>query len=183
MSRVGKQPIKLDKSTKANLSGRILKVEGPKGKLEHRVPEQILVKIEKESIVLSVGSEASKEDRALWGTTRSVVQNMVSGTAQEFQKELDIIGVGYRAAVKGKVLSLTLGFSHPVDFDLPEGVAAKVDKNTHVVLTSANKILLGQVAATLRGIKPPEPYQGKGIRYTNEHIIRKQGKAAATGTK
>ncbi len=179
MSRVGKSPIKIVKGIKVSVDRGTVKIEGPKGKLSHALPEGISVKIDAETVLVEIANPGLKNVSALHGTTRSVLHNMVHGCNEEFKKELEIHGVGYRAAVKGKTLSLTLGFSHPVDYDLPEGVAAKVDKNTLVTLTSANKVLLGRTAATIRGIKPPEPYQGKGIRYVNETIQKKQGKAAA----
>ena len=115
---------------------------------------------------------------ALHGLSRTLVYNMVHGASQGFTKELDIVGVGYRASTKGQVLSMTVGYSHPVDYTLPAGITAKVENNTHLVLTGADKQLVGEVAAKIRSFKKPEPYQGKGIKYTNEVIIRKEGKAA-----
>src|SRR5262249_34328499 len=120
--------------------------------------------------------------RALQGVSRTLIHNMVHGASVGFTRELEIVGVGYRAATKGNTLSLTVGYSHPVDFDLPAGITAKVDANTKVGLSGADKELLGEVAAKVRSIRPPEPYQGKGIRYKDEHIIKKQGKAAAGAT-
>ena len=177
MSRVGKAPVKLVSGVKVDLKGDVLKVEGPKGKLSYTIPTGVTIKVEGQE--LKVVNNAETETTALQGAIRTQVQNMVTGVSQGFTRELDIVGVGYRSAVKGNVLSLTIGFSHPVDFTLPEGIQAKVENNTHVVLTGYNKMVLGMVADKIRGIKPPEPYQGKGIRYTNEHIIRKAGKAAA----
>jgi large subunit ribosomal protein L6 len=179
MSRVGKAPIKLASGVKVDLKGQVLKVEGPKGKLDFNLPEGVVVKVEGQEVKVSKGEE--QETTALQGVVRTQIQNMVTGVSTGFTRELDIVGVGYRAATKGDVLSLTVGFSHPVDFKLPTGIAAKVEGNTHIVLTGSDKMLIGMVADKIRGIRPPEPYQGKGIRYTNEHIIRKAGKAAAGG--
>lgn len=178
MSRVGKAPIKLVAGVKIDLKGLLLKVEGPKGKLSFNLPEGVNLKVEGQEIKV-LKDESVEKSGALQGVIRTQVQNMVTGVSTGFTRELDIVGVGYRAATKGNVLSLTIGFSHPVDFKLPEGIQAKVDANTHIVLTGSDKMLIGLTADKIRGIKPPEPYQGKGIRYTNEHIIRKAGKAAA----
>jgi large subunit ribosomal protein L6 len=177
MSRVGKAPVKIAQGVKIDLKGQLIKVEGPKGKLSFQIPEGVKVAIEGQEVKVTRGDAGNAG--ALQGVVRTQIQNMVSGVAQGFVKELDIVGVGYRAATKGNVLSLTIGFSHPVDFTLPEGITAKVENNTHVVLNGCDKMLIGLTADKIRGIKPPEPYQGKGIRYTNEHIIRKAGKAAA----
>ena len=177
MSRVGKAPIKVAAGVKIDLKGQLLKIEGPKGKLSFELPSGITIKHEGQEI--KVVKDETLETTALQGVSRTQVQNMVTGVTTGFVKELDIVGVGYRAAAKGNVLSLTVGFSHPVDFKLPDGIQAKVESNTHVVLTGHDKMLIGMVADKIRGIRPPEPYQGKGIRYTNEHIIRKAGKAAA----
>ena len=178
MSRVGKAPIKLAQGVKVSLKGTDLHVEGPKGKLSFKLPTGVKVVVEGQDLKVA-REEGAENAAALQGVVRTQIHNMVTGVSQGFTRELDIVGVGYRAATKGNVLSLTIGFSHPVDFKLPEGIQAKVENNTHVVLTGSDKMLIGLTADKIRGIKPPEPYQGKGIRYTNEHIIRKAGKAAA----
>ncbi|MBS1959828.1 MAG: 50S ribosomal protein L6 [Bdellovibrionales bacterium] len=178
MSRVGKTPIKVASGVKIDIKGQLLKVEGPKGKLSFDLPKGITVKVEGAEIKVT-RNEGVAAAGALQGVVRTQIHNMVTGVSTGFTRELDIVGVGYRAAMKGNVLSMTVGYSHPVDFKLPEGIQGKVDANTHVVLTGADKQLLGLTADKIRGVKPPEPYQGKGIRYTNEHIIRKAGKAAA----
>ena len=180
MSRVGKAPIKIASGVKIDLKGQLLKVEGPKGKLSFIIPNGVSPKVEGQEINI-IKDESYDNADALQGVIRTQVQNMVTGVSVGFTRELDIVGVGYRAAAKGNVLSLTVGFSHPVDFKLPEGIQAKVDNNTHVVLTGYDKMLIGMVADKIRGVRPPEPYQGKGIRYTNEHIVKKAGKAAAGG--
>ena len=177
MSRVGKAPIKIASGVKIDIKGLLLKVEGPKGKLSFNLPTGVVLKVDAQEIKVEKAEDA--DSSALQGVIRTQVQNMVTGVSQGFTRELDIVGVGYRAATKGNVLSLTVGFSHPVDFKLPEGIQAKVENNTHVVLSGSDKMVIGMVADKIRGIRPPEPYQGKGIRYTNEHIIRKAGKAAA----
>jgi len=177
MSRVGKMPIKVESGVKVQIAGQAIKTEGPKGKLSFDLPEGVKVRMDGDQIVVEKVPGADNA-AALFGTIRSVIANMVHGVSQGFTRELDINGVGYRAAVKGQTLSLTLGFSHPIDFELPQGVSARVDKNTHLVLTGADKVVLGMVAAKIRGFRKPEPYQGKGVKYTEERIIRKQGKSA-----
>ncbi len=178
MSRIGKTPVKLPAGVKVDVKGQTVKVEGPKGKLSYDMPHGIVAKVEKDSVSVSVGEAAGVKGPALWGLSRTLVYNMVHGVSQGFTKELDIVGVGYRAAIKGQVLTLSLGYSHQIDYTLPQGIAGKVDANTHLTVTGADKELVGRVAAKIRSFKEPEPYQGKGVRYTNETIIRKQGKAA-----
>jgi large subunit ribosomal protein L6 len=178
MSRVGKVPVKILSGVKVDIKDGLVKVEGPKGKLSHQLPVGVVVKIQDGSIVVTGDREASNNAPALHGLTRTLIHNMVHGAHTGFTKELDIVGVGYRAAVKGSVLSMTLGYSHPIDYELPVGISAKVEGNTHIVVNGADKMLVGMVAAKIRSFKEPEPYQGKGVKYMNEHIIRKQGKAA-----
>ena len=178
MSRVGKAPVKIAQGVKVNVKDGNVLVEGPKGKLSFKLPNGVNLNVEGQEIKVA-RDENTPNAGALQGVVRTQVYNMVTGVSQGFTRELDIVGVGYRAAAKGNVLSLTVGYSHPVDFKLPEGIQAKVENNTHVVLTGSDKMLIGLTADKIRGIKPPEPYQGKGIRYTNEHIVRKAGKAAA----
>jgi large subunit ribosomal protein L6 len=178
MSRVGKQPIKILQGVKVDLKDGTLKVEGPKGKLAHKLPRGVEVKIDNGSILVNRNEKIAVNAAALHGLTRTLIHNMVHGAHTGFNRELDVVGVGYRAAVKGNTLTLTLGYSHPVDYDLPAGIAAKVEGNTHIVVSGADKVLVGMVAAKIRSFKEPEPYQGKGIKYSDEHIIRKQGKAA-----
>src|SRR5690606_21066561 len=148
------------------------------GKLSHKIPRGVTAKIDKDHIVVERQESVTPKAAALHGLTRTLISNMVHGAATGFTKELDIVGVGYRAAAKGQTLTLNIGYSHQIDYELPAGITAKVDGNTHVTVSGADKMLVGMVAAKIRGFKPPEPYQGKGIKYTNEHIIRKQGKAA-----
>lgn len=178
MSRVGKAPIKIQQGVKVEIKGDVVKVEGPKGKLSHTIPRGVSAKVDNGSIVVSRDEKLVGNAPALHGLTRTLIHNMVHGAHVGFTRELDVVGVGYRAAVKGQTLSLTVGYSHPVDYDLPAGIAAKVENNTRIVVSGADKMLVGMVAAKIRGFKEPEPYQGKGIKYVDEHIIRKQGKAA-----
>jgi len=178
MSRVGKAPIKIQQGVKVDIKDDLIKVEGPKGKLSHKLPRGVAVKVDNGSILVTRDEKLANNASALHGLTRTLIHNMVHGAHVGFTRELDVVGVGYRAAVKGNILSLTVGYSHPVDYDLPVGIAAKVENNTRIVVSGADKALVGLVAAKIRGFKEPEPYQGKGIKYVDEHIIRKQGKAA-----
>jgi large subunit ribosomal protein L6 len=178
MSRLGKLPVEMPSGVKAVISQGTIKVEGPKGKLDFTMPKGIEVSIDGTKLV-SRRKDNTAEQKARHGLVRSILANMVKGCGSGFERRLQINGVGYRAAVKGTTLNLTLGFSHPADFPLPTGVTAKVEANTTIILQSADKALLGDVAAKIRGIRPPEPYQGKGIKYAEEVIRRKAGKAAA----
>ena len=178
MSRVGKQPIKIHTGVKVDIKDGLVKVEGPKGKLSHQIPRGVIAKIDNGSILITRDDAIVNNASALQGLTRTLVHNMVTGVHTGFTRDLEIVGVGYRAAMKGQVLSMTLGYSHPVDFTLPVGITGKVDGNTKVSVTGADKMLVGLVAAKIRSFRAPEPYQGKGIKYSDEKIIRKQGKAA-----
>jgi len=181
MSRIGKMPIEIPDKVKISISGPTVKVEGPKGKLEKSfVPPDVT--IEQSGKILNVVPKTQERThRALQGLTRSLLNNMVLGVTKGFTRELEINGVGYRAEVSGKVLTMTLGYSHPVVFPLPEGISAAVDaKQVKITLSGIDKELLGQTAANLRAKKPPEPYKGKGIKYAEEKIRRKEGKAGAS---
>jgi large subunit ribosomal protein L6 len=162
---------------KVDIKNRQLSVEGPKGKLKHQLPAGVAVALEAGTLKVT-RDDAVEGASALHGLTRTLVHNMVHGVSQGFSKELEVVGVGYRAATKGTTLSLTVGYSHSVEYKLPEGIQAKVDANTKITITGADKMLVGLVAAKVRSFKQPEPYQGKGIKYANEVIVRKQGKAA-----
>lgn len=175
MSRIGRKPVMLPSGVKAQLSGRNLNVQGPKGKMDLSVHPRITVKVMEQEVEVTRPTDL-RTDRALHGLTRSLIQNMVSGVTQGYSKELDIEGVGFKAQVKGNILSLLLGFTHPIDFKIPEGIQIKCTTPTHVVITGVDKQLVGQVAAEIRLFHEPEPYKGKGIRYTGEVIRRKQGK-------
>jgi len=178
MSRVGKVPVKLPQGVKVEIKESVVKVEGPKGKLTHKLPRGISAQVANGAIVFNRDEKLVTNAPALHGLTRTLVHNMVLGVTTGFSRELEVVGVGYRAAVKGQMLSLTVGYSHPIDYELPQGIAGKVDANTKITITGADKVLVGMTAAKIRSFKKPEPYQGKGIKYADEHIIRKQGKAA-----
>ncbi len=178
MSRIGKQPIDIPNGVKAAVSGQTVNVEGPKGKLSLDAHSLTTVKIAENQVVVERANDG-REARSLHGLTRTLVANMVEGVSSGYTKVLEINGVGYRAEPKGKGIKLALGFSHPVEFDPPEGVSIEVDKSkTKLTLTSIDKQLLGATAAKIRSYRPPEPYRGKGIKYANEHIRRKEGKSA-----
>lgn len=180
MSRLGKQPVQIPNGVKAAVTNGLLKVEGPKGKLELKVPTGVELVLDQGKMVVKRKTDDAA-DRAKHGLVRMLVSNYVIGVTTGYERRLDIVGVGYRAVVKGKVLNLTLGFSHPVDFPIPDGITIKMEGNTGVVIQGADKALVGEVAAKIRALRPPEPYQGKGIKYSNEKIRRKAGKAAAGG--
>ena len=177
MSRVGKKPISLPKGVKLNIGPTLLKVEGPKGKLEVPVPAGVrLEQKENELQVIRDGDQFA----ALHGLTRALANNAITGVATGFTRELDIVGIGYRCDVKGRVATFTLGYSHPIEFFLPEGIDMKVDKQTHIVLTGTDKQAIGQVAANMRALRPPDPYKNKGVRFTGEKLRKKVGKAAGS---
>ncbi len=175
MSRVGKSPVKIPAGVKVNLNGQIVAVEGPKGKLSFNLSERVTFEKEGDVVNLKRASD-SKTDKALHGTSRAVISNMVTGVTKGFTKELEIRGVGYRGEQKGKSVSLLLGYSHPIVFDPPAGVSVKMDGNVKVVVEGIDRQAVGQVAATIRGFKPPEPYKGKGVRYMGEVVVQKEVK-------
>jgi large subunit ribosomal protein L6 len=178
MSRVGKEPIAIPSGVDVTLEGRRVIVKGPNGTLAHQAPEAITVSREGDTLVVGRPDD-ERESRALHGLTRSLVHNMVVGVSQGFSRELEIVGVGYRAQAQGpSKLELQVGFSHPVRFEAPEGVTFEVPQPTRIVVRGADKQLVGQVAADVRKSRPPEPYKGKGIRYADEHVQRKAGKSA-----
>ena len=179
MSRVGKKPIPVPDKTKLTYSDGVLTVEGQKGQLSRSIHPHVNLQIESDTITV-IPLKESKTNLALQGLTRSLVSNMVVGVNSGFEKTLEISGIGYRAEVKGNTLVLNLGFSHPIQFDLPDGISAAVDRNNIIKLSGIDKEKVGQTAASIRRLRPPEPYKGKGIRYANEYIRRKAGK---TGTK
>jgi len=176
MSRVGLKPISLPEKVAVKLDGRTVVVEGPKGKLDFALPDGISLKNEDNNVVVSRASE-QRQVRALHGTARSLVQNMILGVSQGFVKDLEIHGVGLRAAVKGKDLDLSLGRSHPLLHPIPSGLTITVVENTKIKVEGIDKQLVGQFAAEVRGFYPPEPYKGKGVRYVGEKIRRKEGKS------
>ena len=179
MSRIGKLPVSVPEGVKVAVDEGAIKFEGPKGKLETAVPAGINVKVEGKIVrVERVGED--RKIRALHGLTRKLIANMAEGVSKGFSRVLDINGVGYRAEVRGQELHMTLGYSHPIVFPLPQGVTAAVERQVIVTLTSANRQLLGETAAKIRSFRPPEPYKGKGIKYREEVIRRKAGKAVGS---
>ncbi|OGY84251.1 MAG: 50S ribosomal protein L6 [Candidatus Kerfeldbacteria bacterium RIFCSPHIGHO2_12_FULL_48_17] len=179
MSRIGRQRITLPDGVEAGLDGNILKVKGPKAELSQEVHPAVTVDIAGKEIKLTVKHPEEKSERSLWGLFGALVSNMITGVTKGFEKKLQINGVGYKAVLKGKVLEFSLGFSHPILFDVPEGVTAKVEKNI-ITIEGADKQIVGETAARIRNFRKPEPYKGKGIKYIDEHIIRKAGKQAKT---
>ena len=178
MSRVGQQPIAIPSGVEVTIDGARVNVKGPKGELAHEAPASITVARDGEAIVVTRPDD-ERENRALHGLTRSLVANMVQGVAEGFARELEIVGVGYRATAQGpSKLELQVGFSHPVPFEAPEGITFEVPQPTRITVRGCDKQLVGQVAANIRKIRKPEPYKGKGIRYVDERVIRKAGKSA-----
>jgi len=178
MSRIGKQPISIPSGVTVTSKEGAVEVKGPKGSLTAAIPGGIAVAVEDGEVVLTRPDER-KESRSLHGLARALTANMVTGVTEGFVKALEIQGVGYRADVKGKTLNLTLGFSHPVEMPVPEGLSVSVENNTKVKIEGIDKQLVGQFAADVRSLRPPEPYKGKGVRYEGEHVRRKVGKTGA----
>jgi large subunit ribosomal protein L6 len=177
MSRIGKLPISLDVA-QADLSNKdVISIKGPKTSLTIKRVEGVDMKIEEKKLILSISNQ-DKKTKALYGLYRALIQNAVQGVTKGFTKNLELNGVGYRASVTGKKLDLSLGYSHPISYGIPDGIEIKVDKQTNISITGANKELVGQVAAKIRSFRPPEPYLGKGIKYSTETIKRKAGKSA-----
>jgi len=180
MSRIGKKTIEIPDKVEVKLSGDKVVVKGPKGELMQTIHPVVHVNIEGNAINISVDEPEEHKQRALWGLFRSLINNMVLGVTTGFEKKLEINGVGYKAAVSGRKLILNLGFSHPIDFELPAGIEAKVEKNI-ITLNGVDKQMIGEVAANIRKIRKPEPYKGKGIKYLEEVLRRKAGKTATKG--
>lgn len=178
MSRIGKKPVTVPGTVKVAIQGTTLKVHGPKGELILNIHPRITVKIEGTEVKVIRPTDI-RTDRALHGLTRSLIQNMVMGVTQGYSKELEIVGVGMKASVKDGVLSLSLGFTHPIDYSFGKDVEIKCPKPTSIVITGADKQRVGQTAAEIRSFMKPEPYKGKGIRYLGEHVRRKQGKTVS----
>ena len=175
MSRIGKKPVPVPAGVTASVEGQTVKVKGPKGALQFVVPDEITVKMEDGSIKVDPRSE-TKRARSMWGTSRTLVSNLMTGVTKGFEDKLEINGVGYRAAVQGKNLQLALGYSHDVVYAIPEGIAITVPKPTEIVIVGNDSQRVGQVAAEIRSYRPPEPYKGKGVKYSDEFIFRKEGK-------
>jgi large subunit ribosomal protein L6 len=175
MSRIGKKPVPVPSGVTANVDGQTVKMKGPKGALQLVLHDDVSVKLESGLIQVDPRSE-TKRARSLWGTSRTLVANLVAGVTKGFERKLEITGVGYRAAVQGKNLQIALGYSHDIVYPIPEGIAIVTTKPTEITITGIDKQKVGQVAAEIRGFRPPEPYKGKGVRYAGEYIFRKEGK-------
>jgi large subunit ribosomal protein L6 len=175
MSRIGKQPIAIPPKVKVEVKGQKVSVEGPKGKLQFDLPRHTSLKVEGGNVLVSrQGDDA--QARALHGLSRALVNNMVKGVSEGFVKKLEIQGVGFKAAVQGKTVNMTLGYSHPINYPIPDQIKVVVEENTKITIEGPDKQVVGQVASELRSFYPPEPYKGKGVRYVGEHVQRKEGK-------
>jgi large subunit ribosomal protein L6 len=175
MSRIGKKAVAVPSGVTANVDGQTVKVKGPKGALQIVLPDDVTVKMDKGAVKVDPRSE-TKRARSMWGTSRTLVANIITGVTKGFEERLEITGVGYRAAVQGKNLQISLGYSHDVVFPIPEGIAIATPKPTEIVVTGIDKQRVGQVAAEIRAFRRPEPYKGKGVKYVGEYIFRKEGK-------
>ena len=175
MSRIGKKPVSVPSGVTANVEGQTIKVKGPKGALQLVLHDDVSAKMDKGGIQLDPRSE-TKRARSQWGTSRTLINNLITGVTKGFEQKLEITGVGYRAAVQGKNLQLQLGYSHDVVYPIPEGIAIVAPKPTEITITGPDKQRVGQVAADIRDFRSPEPYKGKGVRYEGEYVRRKEGK-------
>ncbi len=176
MSRIGKTPITLPDKVKVTVAdGNRVTVEGPKGKLNWELPKDISISVEGTKLTLARGNE-NRDIRALHGLSRALINNMVTGVSNGFRRDLEIQGVGFKAAVTGKVVNLSLGYSHPVNYNIPDQIKVTVEENTKLTIEGPDKMVVGKVASEIRAFYPPEPYKGKGVRYAGEHVERKEGK-------
>jgi large subunit ribosomal protein L6 len=175
MSRIGKKPVALPGGVTANVSGQTISVKGPKGALQLLLHEDVSAKLESGVVRIDPRND-TKRARAMWGMSRSLLANIVTGVTKGFEKRLEITGVGYRAALQGKNLQLSLGYSHEINYPVPEGIAITTPKPTEIVISGVDRQKVGQVAAEIRDFRPPEPYKGKGVRHAGEYIFRKEGK-------
>ncbi len=175
MSRIGKQPIAIPAKVKVEVKGQQVSVEGPKGKLNWQLPRRTSIKVDNGRVLISRQGD-DDATKALHGLSRALVNNMVRGVSEGFSKKLEIQGVGFKAAVQGKNVNMTLGFSHPIVYPIPDQIKVTVEENTKLTIEGPDRQVVGQVAAELRGFYPPEPYKGKGVRYVGEHVQRKEGK-------
>lgn len=175
MSRIANQPVKVPKGVEVDIAGKVLSVKGPKGKLSMPVHAEVNLALE-DGVATIAPRSGSKFSDAMAGTTRALLNNMVSGVSTGFERKLELVGVGYRAKAQGKTLNLTLGFSHPVDYPVPEGITVETPSQTEILVKGIDKQQVGQVAAEIRRYRPPEPYKGKGIRYSDETVVKKEAK-------
>lgn len=181
MSRIGKQPITIPQGVDVRVEGKRVTVKGPKGELIRELHPHVTAAVADGAVTVTVADPEGTADRALWGLFRQLIANMVEGVTKGFEKRLEVVGVGYKVSGSGAKITVDVGFSHEVPVEMPKGITAAVDKNT-IILTGADKELLGETAARIRAIRKPEPYLGKGIKYVDEHIRRKAGKAAKAGS-
>jgi large subunit ribosomal protein L6 len=175
MSRIGKQPITIPPQVKVEVKGQQVRVEGPKGKLNWQLPRRTSLKVEKGQAIVARESDDA-QSKALHGLSRALLNNMVVGVSEGFSKRLEIQGVGFKAAVQGKTVTMNLGYSHQIVYQIPDQVSVKVEDNTKIIIEGPDRQMVGQVASELRAFYPPEPYKGKGVRYAGEHVVRKEGK-------
>jgi large subunit ribosomal protein L6 len=175
MSRIGKRAVAVPSGVTANVEGQTVKVKGPKGAVQLVLHDDVKATMDKGAVKVEPRSE-TKRARSMWGTSRTLVNNLITGVTKGFEEKLEITGVGYRAAVQGKQLNLQLGFSHDVNYPIPAGITIATPKPTEIVISGTDKQQVGQVAAEIRGYRPPEPYKGKGVKYVGEYIFRKEGK-------
>jgi large subunit ribosomal protein L6 len=175
MSKIGKRPVAIPSGVSAAVEGQRVKMKGPKGELSLVLADEVAAKLEKDAIIVERRGD-TKRHRAIWGMSRAMIANLVAGVTKGYEKKLEINGVGYRAQISGKNLQLALGYSHDVVFAIPEGVTVATPKPTEIVVSGTDKQKVGQVAAEIREYRPPEPYKGKGVKYANEYIFRKEGK-------
>ena len=176
MSRIGKLPVNVPKNVNVELTGQEIKVKGPHGELLHTIPSEIEVSLNEDQIVVNKKIE-TRIARQKYGLTRALINNMVIGVSEKFERRLQMIGVGYRSAVSGNSLTLNVGFSHPVVFEAPKDIEIKVEANTNIIISGPDKEKVGLLASQIRAVRPPEPYKGKGIRYLDEYVLRKAGKS------
>lgn len=175
MSRVANKPVAIPSGVDVNLNGQNVSVKGPKGALDFTIHDLVSAKVEENTLKVAA-NESTAQSVALAGTTRALMNNMVTGVSQGFEKKLQLIGVGYRAQAQGAKLNLTLGFSHPVVYEVPQGITVETPSQTEILVKGIDKQKVGQVAANIRSYRPPEPYKGKGVRYADEHVVRKEAK-------
>ena len=176
MSRVGKNPVTMPNGIEATVSGTVLTIKNSKDSRELETHGRVDIKVENNQIIFTPKGN-NKEDKAFWGTYRALANNIVIGLDKGFQKTLEVDGVGYRSAIKGNILELQLGYSHPINYEIPKNIEINVEKNGNITIKGVDKQLVGQVAAEIRGFRPPEPYKGKGVKYADETIVRKAGKS------
>jgi len=176
MSRIAKMPIELPSGVEAKINGQDMNIKGSKGAFDYKIHNSVVIAQDGNTLVVKPKSEKDKQGWAMAGTMRAVTNNMVTGVSTGFEKKLELVGVGYRAQAQGNKLNLTLGFSHPVVHDIPQGVTVETPSQTEIILRGIDKQVIGQTAAEIRAYRPPEPYKGKGVKYADEHIIRKEAK-------